>query len=212
MPPLIGATTVVVVLLYDRTVIGYHGCDTATARNLLRGRAFRPSTNEHDWLGSGVYFWEFGPERAFQWARETASRLGAREKAGTTARFEPAVVGAVIQLGNCFDLCDTSFTGQLRETFAGLNAAAKNCGVPLPRNAGNDSDLKQRKLDCYVINTHLAIVEAHGGTHYDTVRGVFVEGPPAFEGAMIREKTHVQIAVRNPACIIGVFRPRISRS
>ena len=37
----------------------------------------------------------------------------------------------------------------------------------------------------------------------------FEEGKAAFTGSMIREETHIQVAVRNPRCILGVFRPMI---
>lgn len=40
----------------------------------------------------------------------------------------------------------------------------------------------------------------------DTVKGVSIEGGPAYEGSGFHEKTHIQIAVCNPACIKGVFR------
>jgi hypothetical protein len=43
---------------------------------------------------------------------------------------------------------------------------------------------------------------------FQTVRGVFIEGGEAFPGSCIMEKSHIQIAVRDPACIIGVFQPR----
>jgi hypothetical protein len=39
-----------------------------------------------------------------------------------------------------------------------------------------------------------------------TVRGVLTEGGPLFEGAHIQCRTHVQWAVRDLACIKGVFR------
>ena len=42
---------------------------------------------------------------------------------------------------------------------------------------------------------------------YQTVRGVFVEGEPAYDGAGIYTRTHVQIAVRDRACILGYFLP-----
>jgi hypothetical protein len=45
-------------------------------------------------LGSGIYFWEYGYDRAMQFALEQQ----ARGKIAT-----PAVVGAIIQLGRCFD-------------------------------------------------------------------------------------------------------------
>ena len=45
------------------------------------------------------------------------------------------------------------------------------------------------------------------GTGYDTVRGAFLEGKPAYPGAGFSREGHIQIAVRNSACILGVFRP-----
>lgn len=49
---------------YDRQVIGYHACRKEVADRLLDGDPFRPCENDWDWLGSGVYFWEFGHQRA----------------------------------------------------------------------------------------------------------------------------------------------------
>ena len=45
------------------------------------------------------------------------------------------------------------------------------------------------------------------GKVFDTVRGVFQEGVATFEGSGIRLESHIQIAVRSPAVILGVFRP-----
>ena len=77
---------------YDRTVIGYHGCEAGVAQRLLAGARFRSSRNDFDWLGSGVYFWEYGPERALEFAATQLRRRGRRAR--------PAVVGAIIQLGS----------------------------------------------------------------------------------------------------------------
>lgn len=41
---------------------------------------------------------------------------------------------------------------------------------------------------------------------FDTVKGVFVEGEQAYPGSGFSDKTHIQIAVRNPKMIKGVFR------
>ncbi len=43
---------------------------------------------------------------------------------------------------------------------------------------------------------------------FDTVRGVFTEGGPAFPGAGIQKKSHIQICIRNMDCIKGFFLPR----
>ncbi len=57
-------------LPYQRIVIAYHGCDAALAKKVLAGKAeLKPSTNTYDWLGEGIYFWEHGPQRAYEWAK-----------------------------------------------------------------------------------------------------------------------------------------------
>lgn len=95
---------------YQRFVFGYHGCDATVAdQAILTGKQLSPSENDYDWLGKGIYFWEHGPERALEWAHEK-KRQGEIKK--------PAVVGALIHLGNCFDLLDirstASFPKRLR--------------------------------------------------------------------------------------------------
>jgi len=43
---------------------------------------------------------------------------------------------------------------------------------------------------------------------FDSTRGTFTEGGPAFEGSDIQSKTHTQICIRNLNCIQGFFLPR----
>ncbi|WP_441286844.1 hypothetical protein ACSRUE_31625 [Sorangium sp. KYC3313] len=52
------------------------------------------STNDDDWPGHGIYFWEYAPQQAWWWARR---RYG---------EDDAAVVGAMIHLGRCLDLLD----------------------------------------------------------------------------------------------------------
>ena len=66
-----------------------------------------------------------------------------------------------------------------------------------------------RHRDCAVLNFYLGWLRDNRGRSYDTIRCGFIEGPPAFEGSGIRGQSHVQIAVKNPACVVGVFRPTI---
>jgi len=40
---------------------------------------------------------------------------------------------------------------------------------------------------------------------FDTVRGIFIEGNEVYPGSGFREKTHIQICVRNLGCIKGYF-------
>ena len=77
---------------------------------------------------------------------------------------------------------------------------------PLPRNKGRTPEKKLRHRDCAVLNFYLQALEERGIT-FDPVRCAFVEGRAAFPGCGIRQESHIQIAVRNPACIVGVFRP-----
>ncbi len=43
---------------------------------------------------------------------------------------------------------------------------------------------------------------------FDTVRGVFTEGGPAFEGSGVQKKNHIQVCIRNLNCVKGFFIPR----
>lgn len=86
--------------------------------------------------------------------------------------------------------------------------------LEMPKNTGKTEDLLLRKLDCAVIE-HLHDRMRHrrmdgtseGVEPFDTVRGLFSEGKRIYPNAGIREKTHVQIGVRNPNCIKGYFDP-----
>jgi hypothetical protein len=77
-------------------VLGYHGCSRETGEAILNGdEQLRVSINAYDWLGSGIYFWETNPIRGLEWANEAVRR----------GKFDEAfVIGAVINLGYCFDL------------------------------------------------------------------------------------------------------------
>jgi hypothetical protein len=183
---------------YDRTVIAYHGCDAQVAARLIDGEPFRPSSNDFDWLGEGIYFWEYGYERALQFAEEQRMR-GKLE--------HPSVVGALLQLGNCFDLMDTRFTAELNNAFEMVCAKYEEEGWSLPDNGGTPPDLLLRRRDCAVINFYLDQLVAKNEA-YDSIRCGFTEGPPAYKGSGIRSKSHVQVAIRNQACILGLFKPR----
>ena len=174
---------------------------------LSGNRKLKASNNPWDWLGSGIYFWEHGYERALEWARESLRRKGA-------ASGQAAVLGAIIQLGNCFDLLDIRYTKSLLGAFELLEETLAREKKTIPINFGGnaDGDLIMRHLDCAVINFAIELAESDARSRgrqmlYDSVRGAFEEGEPAFPGACVRQKTHIQIAVREPSCIVGYFRP-----
>lgn len=120
---------------FARCVFAYHGCTAEMATELISGArpiaAWPQSNNPYDWLGLGIYFWEHGPKRAMQWARD---------KHGDSA----AVVGAIIQLGRCFDLLDVEFTMKLLPAYESQKAVAEIAGRPLPTNRGPNKDRGSR--------------------------------------------------------------------
>jgi hypothetical protein len=191
-------------LNYQRTIFAYHGCDRAVADSVLLGRSrLKPSQNDHDWLGAGIYFWEYGPQRALEWAAGIGKRRPQQIK-------QPAVIGSIIHLGVCFDLLDVRFTDQLASLYPAFEQTLQTAGQPVPQNApahGTDRDLVRRKLDCAMINWAVPEIEKAMGNRFQTVRGVFQEGVPAFAGSGIMRKSHIQIVVRDAACILGYFRP-----
>ena len=186
--------------VYQRLVFGYHGCDASVADAAIQtGNHLAPSENDDDWLGEGIYFWEYGPDRAMEWAR-------ARHKRGKIQT--PVVVGVLMQLGDCFDLFDTRHTSILPKAFAEFSVWLLAQVKQIPENSGGPDQLRRRR-DCALINW-LMRQFGDDGSSFQTVRGLFTESPPAYEGSGICLKSHIQIAVRGPACILGYFRPSFS--
>jgi hypothetical protein len=188
---------------YHRMVIAYHGCDRETVRSALDGRPLQSSERAYDWLGRGLYFWEHGPRRALEWA-ETRSRRG------DGVVKTPAVLGAYLNLGRCFDLLDTANTAFLTDYYSKFVEFNSMRGTALPQNRSPhgtaDDELSLRFLDCAYINWILDRLDTEG-LSFQTVRGAFVEGGPCFPGTKLMTKTHIQIAVRDHSCILGLFRP-----
>lgn len=162
-----------------RVVVGYHGTRVDRADVIASTRKFVPSSNDYDWLGHGIYFWEYAPLRAWQWAKA---------KYGT----EAAVVEAEIELGYCLDLSDIRFTEALQTAYDGIREAYIQTGAVLPRNRG-----KARCLDCLVIN-YLATFLL---PECETVRAPFLEGDPIYNGSDLLTQSHVQLVVRREICI-----------
>lgn len=107
---------------YHRTIIGFHGTDARTADRLVDGEPFQPSKDVDEWLGEGVYFWEYGPKLAWWWVDRNHKIK------------DKAVVGAMIRLGNCFDLLDSENVTVLRTAHAGMIKRMKAAKVEVPKN------------------------------------------------------------------------------
>lgn len=179
-------------------VLGYHGCSTKTAANVLRHQIhhLNLSKSSQEWLGDGVYFWENSYDRAMQWALE---HIADDEK--------PAVIGAIIIPGNCLDLTDSQSIRELKpvailmeEFWPRLHPDEK-----FPENKGMN-----HSYDCALLNFYHYFLELSEQDKINTIRAPFQEGSPiAGHGCSFRDKNHIQWAVRTPAdSILGYFVPR----
>ena len=165
-------------------VYGFHGCRKSVANALLSGRdVMLSSDNDYDWLGSGIYFWEEAPARAFLWARR---------KFGNDA----SVIGAKIRLGRCLNLMDVEAYAPLRDTYEVLKASGRVLPVNTPH---------YHRLDCLVINTAMEYAEKVVDRPYDTVRCPFAEGHPVFPDSRLFDLSHIQIAVRRQEALEDLF-------
>jgi hypothetical protein len=201
-------------------VFGFHGCDQTTADHVLKdGGNLNSSEKSYDWLGHGVYFWEGNADRAFEWASKNKKIK------------KPAVVGAIINLGNCIDLLNPKYTQQLKSAHSILEIEMTLLSKEMPKNDIKDNNgiTFKRNLDCAVImrlhemnnqgiledlNIPLndkskvkAAIQTHPG-FYDSVRGMFPEGDPLYPEAGFRSHNHIQLCIINPNCILGYFSPR----
>lgn len=189
-------------------IIGFHGCDMTTCKNVLyKHERLRASHNSYDWLGNGIYFWENSLDRAEEWAISYCDRHNRRHP--DKKRKEPAVIGAVISLGHCLDLTDYGSAAILKTGYEILALELSLIGKPLPvnKNIKGNEDLLLRELDCAVIERIHQYNRDNNERAYDSVRGVFIEGKPVYEDSGIMEKTHTQLCIINPNCIKGYFMP-----
>ncbi|MBL8795443.1 MAG: hypothetical protein JNM56_16175 [Planctomycetia bacterium] len=177
---------------YHRTVIGFHGTTTTTADDLVSGKAFKPSESDDDWFGKGIYFWEYAPKQAWWWARQFKKHT------------HPAVIGAIIRLGNCFDLLDPVNVQTLKEFKELMVGEMTAAGLDAPKNFR-----QHKKLDCAVFNYFYQQAEVL--KPIDSARAVYVptrNDKRAWQGSWIYEEAHIQICVRNPSNILAVWHVR----
>jgi hypothetical protein len=176
---------------YHRTVIGYHGTSAKVADALVDGEPFTVSTSINEWLGSGIYFWEYAPKQAWWWAKKF-------NKASN-----PAVVGAMIRLGNCFDLMDAKNVEALQRAKDGMIKLMKREGVEIPEN-----QRIYKNLDCAVFNYFYQQVEVEGEPTIESARAAYVPTESKkriWPASWIYRDTHIQICVRNQSNILAVW-------
>lgn len=190
------------------TIIGFHGCDISTFRDVIeRQKEMKPSKNDYDWLENEIYFWKHNLERAWQWANEAAKRKGSKIKT-------PAVIGAVIDLGMCLNLLDSENIKMLKLQYDVFKLKLDIAGlsIPMNKNVGSNTDLLLRNLDCAVIESLHSQRSEDNQRPFDSVRGIFTEGEAIYPSSGFKEKTHIQLCIRNPNCIKGYFAPKSSDS
>ena len=194
---------------YHRTVIGYHGTGLTAALQIVNHIGdFVPSERDYDWLGKGVYFWEYAPKQALAWARlrqrqyaKKASKTADDERRAT----EPlAVVACMIRLGFCLDLTEPDNILFVQDVFKDYKEKLESAGEPLPAN-----ERHYRRLDRAVFEYAYAFIEAtQPNSRVDTARGVYVPTLKAnrvWEGSWIARDTHIQLCVRSSASILGTW-------
>jgi hypothetical protein len=190
-------------------VFGFHGCDKSVCESIVKGdtQCLVHSTNDYDWLGNGIYFWENDPQRALEFAqflKDNPSRNHQNIK-------KPAVIGAAIDLGYCLNLMESASLFRLKESYDFLSDKFKAINRKMPTNttgAKGNIDLLIRKLERLVIQNIHEFLKESNMTPYDTVRGLFFEGEDLYPTAGFKEKNHIQICVINPNCIKAYFLPR----
>ena len=184
-----------------RLVLGFHGCDESTAQQLLSDKpTFKQSNNHYDWLDNGMYFWENDPERAWEYVNEAKERDPDKYP-------NPTVIGAVLDLDHCLNLTENRYKNLLKDAYGKFRSGVLEAKADMPQNKEaytGDHDKLLRPLDRAVIEFLHDI--SKDTQKFDSVRGMFVEGEELYEGAGFHEKTHVQIAIRNPLMIKGYFR------
>jgi hypothetical protein len=192
-----------------KLILGFHGCDEAVGLNIISGKDnLRPSENDWDWLGHGMYFWESDPQRALEYATILQKR-----KSSKTKIKKPFVLGAVIDLGNCLDLLNRTHLDLLHDSYLILARGFEKAGEKFPINTPlkGSEDLLHRNLDCAVVEfLHKSIDDEKNVKPFDSVRAAFWEGADLYPNAGFRELNHIQICVRNSRCIKGYFLPRYS--
>ncbi len=188
-------------------VLGFHGCDQAIGEAVLSGKIPQAqSVNTYDWLGHGYYFWENNPTRAIRYAEEM--RDNPKWTKGKIAT--PFVIGAVIDLGHSLNLLESESLQILKSAYELLKETTRVSGTPLPVNKQIGGQPLLRNLDCAVIEALHQYRKVKGLSAFDSVRGMFAEGPELYPGAGFQDQSHIQICVRNPNCIKGYFRVRSS--
>lgn len=179
---------------YHRTIIGYHGTKLSIARDIVtRRKPFQASHNDDDWLGHGVYFWEYAPNQARWWAENRARRQKWDEPI--------AIVASMIRLSFCLDLLEPYNVLYLQALYNTYIEAHQHTQAGIPQNMN-----QHKRLDCGVFEYAYSAIQASGGS-VDTARAVYVptHNKRVWKRSWISLDAHIQVCVRNQNCILGTW-------
>ncbi|MFO7890814.1 MAG: hypothetical protein R6V04_10795 [bacterium] len=110
-------------------ILGFHGCDKELGEEVLAGnKRLKPSQNNYDWLGHGIYFWENNPDRALEFAKEIQNN----PKLSKQKINEPFVLGSIIDLGKCWNLLDSKGLKLMKVGYKSYKKAILKAGYELP--------------------------------------------------------------------------------
>lgn len=185
---------------YNRTIVGYHGTSKDKAQRIVRTQAFAASRNDHDWLGHGIYFWEYAPKQALRWAQRKY-------------KSDAAVVASMLRLGNCLDLLDPENASELKKFHDELERALREKTQTLRENAN-----AKKYRDCAVLESYYQHALTNLSESLDSSRGVYVPtaggsevdggGYRLWKRSWLTLDAHIQICVRPEAqktCILGTW-------
>ena len=97
----------------------------------------------------------------------------------------------------------------MRLSYEALAKESMRSGRKLPENedsVGVPGNRALRRLDRAVLDYLNKVQDREVGQEFQTIRALFPEGKPLYPGAGFRELTHVQLCVREPRQVLGVFR------
>lgn len=166
-------------------VYGYHGTSREKAQEII-DRGFNLSTNDYDWLGTGVYFFQDAPGRALAWASERYPD-------------SPTVIRSQLVLENSIDLLDIDWYPIIRETYAMFVSGYQKANIPLPRQ--NPQRSKAHRLDCAFFNYIVEKIFESQEETIGSIRAVFNEGDRIYPNSAIYDRSHIQILIRDLSLI-----------
>lgn len=181
-------------------VLGFHGCDKTVGLDILNGKIeLNPSTNPWDWLGEGMYFFEHDAAHALKYAKDVATK----EQYAKGKIKIPFVIGAIIDLKNCWNIPTTGGIQLLKKGHKNLKMSMALADKNMPTNKGFAARFLDKAVFEYIHTMHAD----ENSKPFNSVRGAFQEGPAVFTGTTITNKNHIQICIRDKACIRGYFLP-----